>query len=77
MRFPFVSRCPSKATSAERWNPDVFEPSITIFRMKSTSLTGFASKRSAISNVMSKASGLGGWGGSSSASTRQTLGVVS
>src|SRR5438445_748200 len=63
IRFPLTSRRPSSATSPDRWNPDVFDPSITILRMKSTSWTGFASSRRAISSVMSSASGFGGGGG--------------
>ena len=71
--LPLTSISPSVATSAVLWNPDVFEPSTTIFLMKCTSSTARAFIISEKMSVVSIASGLVPCGGSSSSSTRQLV----
>ncbi len=66
-------RAPESATSAVRWNPLVFEPSMTSFRIVCTCSTGVMPSIFAIVRQTSSASGFIGAGGSSSCSTRQTV----
>jgi len=66
-----VSISPSVATSVDRWNPEVFDPSTTIFRMTCARSTTSMSSSLAISRVTSSASRSRRCGGSSSSSTRQ------
>ncbi len=69
---PFeLSRCPFTATMAVRWKPDVLLPSMTVFLIMCTSLTGVAFSSMAICSPIFSASGLSSPGGSSSVSTRQ------
>ena len=69
--LPLTSTDPSIATRAVLWNPEVLEPSTTIFLMKWISSTVLAPIISANVRVTSSASGSAPWGGSSSSSTRQ------
>ncbi|KAF5036791.1 hypothetical protein DSECCO2_571450 [anaerobic digester metagenome] len=70
IRRPLTSRWPSTATRAVRWKPLVFEPSMTILRMKCTSsITRQLSIDETISEAC-MASSSASCGGSSSASTR-------
>ena len=71
-----VSKCPPVATSDVRWNPDVFEPSITSLRMIWISSTGCIFSSLAVVSVISIASSFNSRGGSSSFSTRQVLGYA-
>ena len=65
-------RAPESPTSAVRWNPLVFEPSMTSFLMVWTCSAGVMPSIFAIVRQTSSASGFIGVGGSSSCSTRQT-----
>ena len=64
---------PSCPRSIVRWNPEVFDPSTTIFRITWAWSTGVISSSVAISSVVSIASRSTRWGGSSSSSTRQVV----
>ena len=66
-----VSMWPSWAMRTVRWNPEVFEPSTTVFRMIWVTGKILQLKRRAIWIAMSRAWGLIWWGGSSSSSTKQ------
>ena len=71
--FPMASTsmAPSTATREVLWNPEVLEPSTTIFLMNWTSSMTLAPTSSEKIRVVSMASALTSWGGSSSSSTRQ------
>ncbi|VVB99139.1 Uncharacterised protein [uncultured archaeon] len=64
---------PPVATSAVRWKPDVFEPSMTNFLMVKISSAILASHIKAISSTVSSASLSIGWGGSSSSSMSEIV----
>ena len=64
---------PSVATRAVLWNPDVLDPSTTIFLMKWISSMMFAWSISENVREICIASRLTVWGGSSSSSTRQLV----
>jgi len=65
-----VSTTPPSATFIVRWNPEVFDPSMTIFRITWTWSRGSMSSNWAISSVTRMASAHTLCGGSSSSSTR-------
>ena len=69
--LPMASTDPSTATRDVLWKPDVLDPSTTIFLMNWTSSMTLAPRSSLKIRVVSIASGLTSWGGSSSSSTRQ------
>ncbi len=71
--LPSTTRWPPVATSIVRWNPVVFEPSMTILRMTCTSSITLELSASENTSAVSRASLLTSWGGSSSASTRQLV----
>jgi len=71
IRRPFTSRWPSAATRAVRWKPLVFEPSMTILRMKCTSSIARQLSMADTTREACMASSSASCGGSSSASTRQ------
>ncbi|OPY40372.1 MAG: hypothetical protein A4E40_00820 [Methanoregulaceae archaeon PtaU1.Bin059] len=70
---PPFGRVPFTATRAVRWNPLVFDPSMTSFRMVCTWGIGVMPHIFAIWRQIASASGLRGAGGSSSFSTRHVL----
>ena len=63
--------CPSWAIRAVRWKPDVFEPSVTVFRMTWVIGKILQFRRWEICSAIFRASWFIAWGGSSSVSTRQ------
>ena len=70
--FPdFNVMYPSWAISAVRWKPDVFEPSVTVFRMICVTGKILQFRRWEICKAIFRASWFIAWGGSSSSSTRQ------
>ena len=54
----FNFMCPSCAIKAVRWNPEVFDPSVTVFRMIWAFGKILQFSRSAIWSAISRASGL-------------------